>query len=882
MSSPETSPAAPRKGKWSRRIFRIVWTLVVPLVLLGALEGGLRLFGYGYETGFLVRQGDAFENNTRFGWRFFPRDISREAGAIHLPAEKPAGVYRIAVLGGSAAQGVPDDAFAFGRFLEVMLEKRFPDARFEIINAAMTAVNSHVMLQVARDLAAIEPDLFIVYMGNNEVVGPFGAGTVFMGYSPSLGAIRAGLWVKSTRVGQLTESITRALADSKGPDRWGGMKMLAEQRVAFDSPKLATTLEHFRRNLADICEAAEEGGTAVIVCTVPVNLRHCAPFAAVHRTGMTDEESAIFDRAYERGVAAEDAGQAAEALDHYQAALAVDATFADLHFRMGRCRLATGDDGKAHEHFVLAREHDALRFRADSGINSRIREVAGIWRDRGVSLVDAEKVLADSDHTTARSPGEGLFHEHVHLTPQGSYEVGLAVFEEVLRRLPESIANTATDAPTASFEDCAERLALTNWDRGRHQAAIWQNINTPPFTEQLNNKEMRQRALARRRALWKEDVSAGGVVEAYERAIRMAPDDHYLRRNALMAFSAHGRFDRATDHLQHLVTLLPNDPTAQWGLGNMYLARAAAARRGGDLSEALRALSEAGAHLRRYSDLLENRILAHQTVVKAYWQAGRLELAESACRWALEQRPESPALLNLLAETLFRKRDAAEALRVAHQAIEIDDTYAAGHNLVGQILLLTGEPAEAADYFRKAIELDPHLAPAHANLAAARWKTGDLAGARESLAKAVDLAPDDVESLDRYGQLLQRDGQFRAAVESYEQALSISWHLPAALHLSWVLATCDDPEVRDITEATVFAKKAAISSSESPGAWINLAAVQAVGGDFAGALESAGEARSVASKTNNDALIAEIDRHIEHYSRQEVVPAYSGTIINVP
>ena len=233
MSSAGHTPAAPRQRKWARRIARITVMLLIPLVLIVALEGGLRLFGYGYETGFLVRRGDVYENNTRFGWRFFPREISREAGTIRLAVRKPSDVYRIVVLGGSAAQGVPDGSYAFSRFLEIMLSRRYPSVRFEVINAAMTAVNSHVMLQVARDAKAIEPDLFIVYMGNNEVVGPFGAGTVFMGYSPSLRAVRAGLWVKSLRIGQLLESIARGVADGKGPDRWGGMKMLANSALVW-------------------------------------------------------------------------------------------------------------------------------------------------------------------------------------------------------------------------------------------------------------------------------------------------------------------------------------------------------------------------------------------------------------------------------------------------------------------------------------------------------------------------------------------------------------------------------------------------------------------------------------------------------------------------
>ena len=46
--------------------------------------------------------------------------------AYAIPAEKPQGTFRIFVLGESAAMGDPDPAYAFSRYLEVMLRQRYP------------------------------------------------------------------------------------------------------------------------------------------------------------------------------------------------------------------------------------------------------------------------------------------------------------------------------------------------------------------------------------------------------------------------------------------------------------------------------------------------------------------------------------------------------------------------------------------------------------------------------------------------------------------------------------------------------------------------------------------------------------------------------------
>ena len=52
---------------------------------------------------------------------------------------------------------------------------------FEVVNTAVTAINSHVVREIASDLEEIESDLWIVYMGNNEVYGPFGAWELSLG-----------------------------------------------------------------------------------------------------------------------------------------------------------------------------------------------------------------------------------------------------------------------------------------------------------------------------------------------------------------------------------------------------------------------------------------------------------------------------------------------------------------------------------------------------------------------------------------------------------------------------------------------------------------------------------------------------------------------------
>jgi len=493
--NPDTSEvlAPPKPSRLRRWIFRLIALVVIPLVLLGLIEGGLRLAGYGYDTRFWVKDEAAgqYVVNQDFGLRFFPPSLMRVPWPISVAVEKPQGAYRIFVMGGSAALGIPDPGFNAGAILEAMLTEAYPEATFEVVTAAMTAINSHVVLPIAQACAERQPDLFIVYLGNNEVVGPFGAGTIFAGYTPSLSAIRASLAVRTTKLGQLAERLVRRVAAKKDPDEWAGMEMFASNIVSADDPRLDGVYAHFRQNLRDICQAARDVGAETILSTVAVNLKDCSPFASAHAAGLSEEKLAAWERAFEAGIECSEAGEHAEAVTHFEEAATIDASYAELQFRLGLSYLAADRPELAGEAFVAARDLDALRFRADSDINRIIREVVAEGPD--VHLVDAEQALRALDASGAEAPGADLFYEHVHLTFDGSYQVARAMFPVIVARLPEAIRATGPELPAPlTRAQAAEALGLTAWSQLQMYSYMVQMIAHPPFTEQFDYAQRRE------------------------------------------------------------------------------------------------------------------------------------------------------------------------------------------------------------------------------------------------------------------------------------------------------------------------------------------------------------------------------------------------------
>jgi len=465
--------------------------LASPLLLFAAFELVLRLARVGYDPHFFVPiDGATMTTNDRFGWRFFAPSLARTPAVARFAAKKPPGTFRVFVLGESAAMGTPDAAFGLARHLEILLRAAAPDRPVEVIDAAMTAINSHVVVTIAEECARYEPDLFVVYMGNNEVVGPYGPGTVFQAFQGSRALIRANLAVRGTRVGQL---LHRALARIGGPRRtagqWRGMEMFLDRRVTADDPRLAAVVRHFEANLEGILDAAASAEARVIFSTVAVNLRDCAPFASV------GEE----DRS------------------------------ANAHFVRGRELLASGKTADARAELELARDLDALRFRADSALNASLRRRgAGASGATALTFVDADRVLSSDPLVGDGIPGDELFYEHVHFRFGGNYRLARVFFDAI--HAAAYLPGATSAAPLGEYE-VAEALAFTRWSEWTMADAIAQTMARPPFTGQLQ-----QEPAARARAAHVDSLGALAHAPATLRAslatVRMAlarrPDDLFL------------------------------------------------------------------------------------------------------------------------------------------------------------------------------------------------------------------------------------------------------------------------------------------------------------------------------------------------------------------
>jgi tetratricopeptide (TPR) repeat protein len=701
--------------------------LLAPLLLLALAEVALRVAGFGYSTHFFlplrVKEREALVENERFGWRFFGPEMARSSFPFVLPKEKAPGTTRIFVFGESAAYGDPQPEFGLPRMLEALLSLRFPDRHFEVVNTGITGINSHVILPIARDCADKQGDFWVIYMGNNEVVGPFGSGTVFGPKAPPRALVRFSLAFKATRLGQLFDQIVRHFQKRSARDSvWGGMPMFVKNHVRKDDPRMATVYANFQANLDDIISLGTRSGAQVIVSSMARNVRDFAPFASEPRPGISAEDAARWNDLFQRGETALAAGNAQDANEQFQKAAAIDDSQANLRFLWGKALLAQGKIAEAREQFNLACDADALRFRSDARINDIIRQAAVAHQPQGVRFVDAQEVLgADSPNHIV---GDDFLYEHVHLNFEGNYRLALAIARQIF----------PTNSIWPSEAECARRLSFTDFNRSEAAREIVQRENDAPYTSQIDHDEEYARAKKRYEALFP------------------ATELPALQREKAMA--------------QDTATKWPNDWVVQQNLGLL-------AQETGDSAAA-------AAAFQRVTDLLPQSHDAWKTYGVALSQINHTNEAAAAFAEALRLRPDDVPTLVGLAEMAASHGQNDEAARYYHRILQVQPFFGPAHLGLGKILDAEGKHDEAQAEYRKSMEARINTPEAFSGMGKFFYGKGDYATAATNFADEVRISPSDPQAHFNLGICLAQLGRWNDAQHEYAEAVRLDPNFAAA------------------------------------------------------------------------------------------------------
>ncbi|MBU6183244.1 MAG: tetratricopeptide repeat protein [Verrucomicrobia bacterium] len=617
-----------------------------------------------------------------------------------MPVERTPGRLRVVMLGESAAGGFPLDEYNLGRMTRVLWDERFPGEPMEMATVAMVGINSHILRVFAREAMQLKPDVVVLYIGHNEVIGPYGPVSKFAGALPSENLAQLSLWVRNTRTGRAIESglenaarLTRSAGQNSS---WIGLDEFGNSRIPADDPSLDRMLGQTRGNLRAIIRTALDHGSKVLVCVPAVNLTDWPPPASA---AGTEEISAR--AAYAKARELEAAGRREEAWKYYRRA----------------CDL------------------DLLRLRADSRVRQLQRDLVAEFNTPDVAMVDADFWMHEWN-PVFRSDAD-YFLEHVHLTFEGRVAVTSLIVDgiaELTGRSPQlgvgrgdysGIDDWWRSLPQRN-EHARTALLFTEYDEGRMWGSIEKLLGMHVF-DGLSDRDERRAAAKKRsevlQATAHEQLDQERIRSAYAEALKWNSDE-WVDHSAAQLWSfaengrefwqaleaAHGKYpffrlahyqmasratrqksyEEALEHVRALEGMRDSEDIVPMLYGEIYWAS-------GKPAQAIPFLERHASHLPKDYVRWFNLGMACQL-------AGRPADAAKAYRRALDADPENVMVRGALAKLLIdqdrpTRPDLLEALKLSREMLVQQPDNLDARLVLAVALLANGQTAEAQSTF---------------------------------------------------------------------------------------------------------------------------------------------------------------------------------------
>ncbi|SFC00929.1 GDSL-type esterase/lipase family protein [Spirosoma endophyticum] len=516
--SPEITNRIPpnRKRLW---LFKGI-AVLLPFLVLVLVEGLLRLFGYGHDLSLFVEDPQHkgyWVMNQHASERYFTETENATIGNFEpFLKQKAAGTLRIFVLGESTTIGYPYmHNGSFHRWLQYRLLHEFPDKDTEIINLALTAVNTYTVYGFAKELVDYQADAVLIYTGHNEYYGALGVGsTSSFAHNPSL--MRLVIRLREFRLIQLINAavsgIRKTLSGDNNDLRENLMKrMAADQQIAYESDVYQAGIDQFKTNLNDICQVLSQKKIPVLISNLVSNEKDLKPFISAPGNG---------------------------------------ATSAQARYELANRAYAAGNFAEAKKAYTQAKELDMLRFRAPEAVNQLIQDVATKYP--GVTLVDTKHTF--DEHSPHGILGQETLLEHVHPNLYGYALLSDAFYNALKKRqlLP------AGREHELSFAELQQHMPITAVDslKGAYEVMILKEgwpFNVPMPTEEKRTKTVEEElagALVVKQITWPDAMNQ----------LR----DHYLKQNDTL---------NALKVTEAFLLEFPNDPAFYTQAAKLCLSR---------------------------------------------------------------------------------------------------------------------------------------------------------------------------------------------------------------------------------------------------------------------------------------------------------------------
>jgi tetratricopeptide (TPR) repeat protein len=580
------------------KVFYLI-LLMIPVLFFVLLEFGLRVFDYGRNLDTFITLSEEYDNllflNPDLPFRYVSKLESPPATVLDaFEKDKSDSTFRIFVLGGSSAAGWPFAYNAtFPRYIQRALSYSYPNLNIEVINLGITAHNSYTIADIAEDVIEQNPDLILVYAGHNEYYGALGVGST-ESYGTSRFISKLMIELRQVKTFQLLNNIiswfAKTISSNSGNSTGETLmsRMIGENEIPFGSELYDEGINQFQQNMSELLKKTSDAEIRVIVGTLTSN-RMQKPFVSI--SGVNQKN-------------------------------------ADSLFSSAQKNISENNFETARTNLLLAKEYDALRFRAPEKINQVIKNFIN---DFNISVIEIDSAFRMASQNEI--VGYNLMVDHLHPNLEGYDLIGKMFYNKIMNG---SFMKANHVKPIHNIDELMKKtFPFTKLDSILSELRIKKLLSSYPFVpkELSANVAIQFDAktyldtlalqMINKQISWKV-----GHTKAAEHFYRNGDIDNFINEmDAIIANQPYGeaivaltvsklinakQFDKALVYLEKLHKLTPNDYTYKW-IGSIALNN-------GNYNKAIQ-------YLTKSSELNPKDAQTFYNLSGAYFNSGNLDLA---------------------------------------------------------------------------------------------------------------------------------------------------------------------------------------------------------------------------------------------------------------
>lgn len=616
---------------------------------------------------------------------------------VSFSVKKPLNTFRVFCFGGSTTQGQPyNDQVAFSRWLEELLKASEPDRNSEVINAGGISYASYRIVPLIEETARFEPDLMIVYTGQNEFLE---RRTYHNLFSQGHFVVTVGSWLETLRLYHLLQRLWQPILKAR-PNRGkqhrdeNAQRLPPAARAKFimddeaheilhdtrrgmnlfyrDEDFSKAVVKHFEYNLDKMISVCGSKGIPIIFVEPASNLKDMSPFKSQHSPHIPWSQKKKIEHRIKEAVDLIHASSYAQALEIVDTELAGDPLYADLHFWRGKALLAMGRVKEAADAFVRAKDLDVCPIRAISAIETALGSVTA---KRGVPLVRFKEALETKTKDGSGIPGDDCFVDQVHPKIEFHFLIGELILDQLIKNNVIQVRRTLSPEERKQvFQERMAALGSTYFERlGDVNLSLAYNFNW--FGKYRESLMFLDRAV---------DKIKGGS------------EDQRLLIDLCLKL---GNFDRVVRELDTFVQYCGNDDERLEYCGNKMLAAGISQDDDALTNRAIEILKKAVKVGNENSD-------PKLSLANAYVQLNDLDQAGIILQDLIESR-DSPQAFADMAQVYVLQNRPKDALKLVEEALRLFPEEEDLVGIYGVVLAENDRLSQAISPLKHMIKIDP-------------------------------------------------------------------------------------------------------------------------------------------------------------------------------